>query len=221
MKTDVATLSEAVEKFKSTVIALSEIEKISEKTKSTAESLMLTKTVISENIGEIIQSANQIESHTVGIVESNRVLKEEVINSMESSKSIILEKSDSSVSQIKEYAYATFDKIQNSNEKLNKDVVLNLDKLSEHVIKYTLDAQKSIDELRIQDINSSREIREKISEINDRLFSKLESLDKSIDSQAKAFDDYRMKQTKDRKVIIFILIASALAAVASIIGLFL
>lgn len=211
-RVNIDELNNTVDAFKSTVGALSEIRAISKDVQKVSENISNTGLEVSQNMSKLTAKTEIFSKAADSFIKRSKEATDRVTDELEGQNRKIGTYLESNVEEMKSVS-ASFiretEKIISSNEELGKKVQ-----------EYALSTQKSVDELRILGANNAREIREKITEMNSSVSSKLGILEKSIQDLVNEAGQVKLQNIKDHTLVIACLVTSAVAAVSAIVGLF-
>ena len=105
-------------------------------------------------------------------------------------------------------------KVLDSNAQTVKSVSEYVEAVRTQIVEYSLSVQKSLDELRLQNTNNARELRDSISYAKADLAVKADGIQTSVNNLLD-------KNKSDHTFIMIGAISAVIAAIASIVGLFL
>lgn len=203
----------AVDNFKDVIDRLAEIKCISENVKTSADTMQTLQTELAEYSSEIVKAVDKVSSLCDRLLEENRQAAQKVSDELRDTKTTIVDSNESAIDLITKCNDTVIEKTLTSNAQTVKGVAEHVETIRAQVTEYMLSVQKSIDELRLQNTNNSRELRDNISYARETLSGKADGIQTTLNSLV-------AKNITDRIFIRVGAISAAVAAIASIVGLF-
>lgn len=191
----------AVKSFQNTVEALKDIETISAKTAEQLDLIQSSATDIKAATREIVEKADSLASQSDIL---NSRIKEASASNTQNTKLI--------AKNIQEMTSAVTGDLKKETE--------SIEGLKENVRNYTLSTQGSVDELRISQHRSATEIREAIAETKQIVKDEVMIVSQNVSALSEKVSALSEKQQKDHTVMIVGSVLAAIAALTSIIALF-
>ena len=214
----------AVDNFKEVVDRLTEIKGISENAKISADTIQQVHKELTEYTSELVKTADKVGTLCAQILEGNkqtsqfvsdklRDTQKAIVESNSEAQKAIVESNESAIDLITKCNDTVIEKVLGSNDKTVKNIAEYVEAVRGQVTEYTLSVQKSIDEIRMQNTNNARELRDNISYAKADLAVKLDGIQTSVNSLL-------AKNKSDHIFIMLGAISAVVAAIASIVGLF-
>jgi hypothetical protein len=164
------------------------------------------------NVQKAILDSN--ESAVELITMCNDTVITKIAESNERAVKNISDGNEQAVKNISDSNDAVIAKVLDSNEQTAKNISDCVADIRAQVTEYSLSVQKSLDEIRLQNTNNARELRDNISYAKADLAVKADSIQTSV-------NNLLTKNKSDRTFIMIGTISAVIAAAASIAGLFL
>lgn len=204
----------AVDNFTEVVDRLAEIKSISENAKASADNIGQVYKEMTEYTDELVKSVDKMEALCAQIDENNKRLEQFVSDKLSDAQKAILDSNESAISLITMCNDTVIAKVLDSNKRTVSSISDCVETVRTQTAEYSLSVQKSIDELRLQSTNNARELRDNISYAKADLTEKSDNLQASVNSLL-------VKSKSERIFLTLGAISAAVAAAASIVGLFL
>ncbi len=204
----------AVDNFTEVVDGLAEIKSISENAKASADNIGQVYKEMTEYTDELVKSVDKMEALCAQIDENNKRLEQFVSDKLSDAQKAILDSNESAINLITMCNDTVIAKVLDSNKRTVSSISDCVETVRAQTAEYSLSVQKSIDELRLQSTNNARELRDNISYAKADLTVKSDNLQASVNSLL-------VKSKSERIFLTLGAISAAVAAAASIVGLFL
>ena len=204
----------AVDNFTEVVDRLAEIKSISENAKASADNIGQVYKEMTEYTDELVKSVDKMEALCAQIDENNKRLEQFVSDKLSDAQKAILDSNESAINLITMCNDTVIAKVLDSNKRTVSSISDCVETVRTQTAEYSLSVQKSIDELRLQSTNNARELRDNISYAKADLTVKSDNLQASVNSLL-------VKSKSERIFLTLGAISAAVAAAASIVGLFL
>ena len=204
----------AVDNFKEVVDRLAEIKIISENVKASAVNMEQLRKELTEYTGELTKSADKVETLCAQIIDSNKQTAQLVSDKLADTQKAVLDSNESAIDLITKCNDTVIAKVLDSNAQTVKSVSEYVEAVRTQIVEYSLSVQKSLDELRLQNTNNARELRDSISYAKADLAVKADGIQTSVNNLLD-------KNKSDHTFIMIGAISAVIAAIASIVGMFL
>jgi DNA repair ATPase RecN len=204
----------AVYNFKEVVDGLAEVKDISKNVKTSADNFQQACKELTEYTDELAISADRVETLCMQIIENNKQTVQSVSDALSDAQKAILHSNESAAELITKCNDTVITKVLDSNEQTAKNITDCVANIQAQVTEYSMSVQKSLDEIRLQNTNNARELRDNISYVKADLAVKLDRVQTSVSNLLD-------KNKSDHTFIMLGAISATIAAIASIVGIFL
>lgn len=205
-------LDRSIDTFKETITSLTEIKRIADSISRTVEEIGDENTAYKATAEKCQEAAERIASEAAQL---EKRLAEQ--------KEAYREALDAAASRAETIAGGVNQKIEALSEDVTSctaTVNERYEATDKQIQNYTNSALKSIDELRIQGTNNSREIRDKIVETDTRTRTEMDSRFKTVEQLTTELAALRAQQKRSQIIGLIGGISAALAAISSFLHFF-